>query len=262
MDILDERIRNEVSFVTGGIIDIVRFENALCNKVYFINAVNGKYVIKVAAGSSRKRELKKENDVLRFLEGKIAVPAIRLYNEFDCVSYILMEFIEGETFQSLLSDNNTCKTLRIRGLGQTLREIHEVSLDESHDYHEILNFLLQKAEANMNNDLLDPEEFIIDGKYMEPRRLLDELVSHKTAAANICLLHGDYRPKNVICNSKKNVVIDWGFSETGDPYYDLAVILYYFNKEEQAVFLEGYGIQRLDHEKLRYFDYLSKFINV
>lgn len=260
-NILYKNIKNAISPIIGDINDIRQFENALFNKVYFINATNGKYVIKIAIGDTKKQELKREKYIIKFLENKMAVPTILMYNEFDGISYVLMEYIEGKTLQNLLSDNNTDKISRIHSLGQTLNEIHKIKLIEHYNYFEILNCQLQKAESNMNNNLLDPEEFIIDGTYLEPKQVLNELTIYKTEAGDICLLHGDFRPKNIIYN-EKNVVIDWGFYDIGDPYYDIAIILYYFNQKEQAAFLNGYGIQSLDYARLRYFDYLSKFINV
>jgi len=255
-------VLNEISAVTGEINDITPFENARCNKVYLVSAACGKYVLKAAFGESRKRELKNEAGVLRFLSGKTAVPAVLLYKETADFSYILMEYAEGETFQALLS-GGTCDAPGIRGLGQTLREIHAVKLAENYDYCGILNFQLQQAENNMNNNMLDPDEFVIDGVKREPEQILRGLTRNRPAPDEVCLLHGDFRPKNIIRGDKNvNVVIDWGFCCAGDPYYDLAIILYYFGGDERSAFLEGYGAHSLDYERLRYFDYLSKFINV
>lgn len=65
-------------------------------------------------------------------------------------------------------------------------------------------------------------------------------------------------------NKKNNTkIIDWGFVDIGDPYYDLAVIDYYFKDElDRDSFYKGYTICQYENQLIDYFDKISWFINI
>jgi aminoglycoside phosphotransferase len=261
--IINQRIRADICCHTGCVRKIKQLRNARCNNVYYISADNGEYVIKIATGGVRKQELKNEADIMVSIKDKVNVPNIFMLKEKGNISFVLMEYINGDTLQKLLSNSTKNKHDLIHGMGQTLSLIHKINPQQVCDYENSLTLLLQKATENMENNFLDEDEFIIDNEYVEPEKLLNSLTSRYPKMAAVCLLHGDYRPKNIIYNNR-NIVIDWGLSIIGDPYYDLAIILdcYYLNKQEQTIFLDGYGIKDIDAERLAYFRNLSKFINV
>ena len=48
----------------------------------------------------------------------------------------------------------------------------------------------------------------------------------------------------------------------GDPYYDLAIIKWYFTENEFNKFIRFYGIKKLDEKRLEYNEWLSAFLNV
>ena len=260
---LEEWAKEEILPHTGNIKSTERLGNALCNRVYFLDAANGRYIVKIADGEKRRRELKNEAAVLAFLRGQIDVPEVFLHRESEKISCLLMEYIDGEVFQSLLENNGPDITGRLSDLGRTLQKIHSVKLPWDYQYREVMDRHLAQAEMNRQNGLLDPDEFVADGMMTEPGELLRSLVTQglEMEETRVCLLHGDFRPKNILVNNGC-VVVDWGFCAVGDPYYDLAMILYYLNRQERAVFLEGYGIKDLDCARLTYFGSLSKYINV
>jgi len=58
-------------------------------------------------------------------------------------------------------------------------------------------------------------------------------------------------------------VIDWGFVDLGDPYYDLSIIDYYFkDNDDRENFYKSYSANKYDKTLIEYYDKLSKFINV
>lgn len=94
--------------------------------------------------------------------------------------------------------------------------------------------------------------------------MLEFLIANKPKQRKVCLLHGDFRTKNVMIDKENNCkIIDWGFVDVGDPYYDLAIIDYYFNDNlERESFYRGYKCNKYDEGLIEYYDKLSKFINV
>jgi len=157
---------------------------------------------------------------MSFLRGKIDIPEIFIYGQANGSAYLLMEYVEGKMLRVLLENNESDRESLIYNLGHTLRKIHDIKLIEKPDCNNTLSRYLSKAKFNMDNNLLDLEEFTIDGTYIEPKELLEYLTRQKIKETDVCLLHGDFRPKNIIYGDKITV-IDWGFCDTGDAYYDL-----------------------------------------
>ena len=162
-----------------------------------------------------------------------------------------MEFIEGEK-PTLFSDNI------LKKMATTLKKVHQI-----HSTKNQVNFnnLVKLAEQNMNENKLDLDEFVKDGKTYEPADILQYLKDNQPIA-NECLVHGDYRPKNLLLQNDKIYVLDWGLSFVGDPYYDLAIIKWYFSEDEFNKFIQFYGIKKLDKNRLEYNEWLSVFLNV
>lgn len=51
--------------------------------------------------------------------------------------------------------------------------------------------------------------------------------------------------------------------DVGDPYYDLAIIDYYFkDSADRKSFYEGYSANKYNEILIEYYDKISKFINV
>lgn len=108
--------------------------------------------------------------------------------------------------------------------------------------------------------LIDTEDF--EGE--NPEKAFRWLISNKPKRKQVSLIHGDFRTKNIMLNKENNSkVIDWGFVDIGSPYYDLAVIDYYFKDElDRSSFYRRYKNSQYDKRLIQYYDRLSWFINV
>ena len=143
-----------------------------------------------------------------------------------------MEFIEGNKPTKFTNEI-------LQQMAKTLKNIHKIKkLNRPVDFDNLLTI----AEQNMNENRIDLDEFVRENKIYEPKRVLEYLRDNKPQV-NACLLHGDYRPKNMIVNNKELYILDWGLSFVGDPYYDLAIIKWYFTEDEFAKFIKYYGIK-------------------
>jgi aminoglycoside phosphotransferase (APT) family kinase protein len=143
-------------------------------------------------------------------------------------------------------------------VGKVLNKIH--NLHENRCSDNWLENQLEIAKQNMETGRLDPSEFW----EVTPNNLLKWLFDNKFAVDKLSIVHGDFRPKNIIFDRDDRVnVIDWGFVDFGDPYYDLSIIEYYLsNNEDRESFYSGYGVKVVDKFKIEYYDKLSKFLNV
>jgi aminoglycoside phosphotransferase (APT) family kinase protein len=52
-----------------------------------------------------------------------------------------------------------------------------------------------------------------------------EAVIGRMAERSVCLVHGDFSPKNVLVNDRSFWVIDWEIAHIGDPTFDLAFLV-------------------------------------
>ncbi|HOP65635.1 MAG TPA: phosphotransferase [Bacilli bacterium] len=237
-----------------------KFENSNCNDVYLLENTS-KYVLKIASNSNRINELKEEYEVLETIKDKIDVPKVYKYFDNQEYSYILMEYIDGISLDVLLKENKNQGSIMF-DLGKLLKKINSIEIIEKETGEYYLNKQLEKAESNLKANLLDDEEFIINGKKLDKEELLIELKTKKPNNINSSFLHGDFRPKNIIFSNNKYYILDFGLSHIGDCYYDISIFFYYLNEIERKEFLKGYGINNIDEYKFHYYENLSKFLNV
>ncbi|MDD4296462.1 MAG: aminoglycoside phosphotransferase family protein [Ruminiclostridium sp.] len=245
---------NNVRKLTGGRI----------SGVYQISDGIQDRVIKYSKGIYRMWELEREAEVLKYLndkEIKHVVPVVRNLNRLDNFAYLVLDYFKGETIREKLNKIQCLEEkLEIWELaGQILSQIH--TLCKSEDVEgEWLNEQLKLARINMESNIIDLEDF----EEEEPEEVLEWLVLNNPRRTQICLLHGDFRTKNIMVDKDNNCkIIDWGFVDIGDPYYDLAIINYYFKDElARNSFYKGYGVSQYDDKLIEYYDRLSWFINV
>lgn len=241
-----------------------RLTGGRCNSVYKINFDSVDRVLKISTGLYRTIEMKREVIAIKSLMNqgcRHIVPNIIKFKDFENHAYLVEDYIEGETVRKRL---RYCESKKDRlevwkRLGQVLDEIHKVY--QSDDIKSTwLNGQLEIAKLNMEANLLDPEEF----EEEIPEEALEWLILNKPKREQISLLHGDYRTKNVMIDNNKNYkVMDWGFVDIGDPYYDLAIIDFYFQDSlDRESFYTGYKHNCYNKELIEYYTKLSKFTNI
>lgn len=234
------------------------------SSVYKINHDGQHKVVKFSTGIYRITELKREAEILKYLinegYGHI-IPDIDDFTILDNFAYLVEDYIDGKAVREELSVNGSVEERQIiwEKVGQVLSEIHMLRQKEDIG-DEWLNGQLEIARINMENDLLDTEEFQEEA----PEKMLEWLMSNRPRRERVSLLHGDFRTKNIIVDNQNNYkVIDWGFADIGDPFYDLAIIDYYFRDNlDRDCFYRGYNDSKYDEKLIEYYDKLSKFINV
>ena len=244
--------------------DVVELKGGKVSRVYKGCIAGVEKVVKISAGLYRMTELKREAEVLKMIEelgGHHLVPRIMDYKELDKYAFFTMEYIEGLAVREMLSQ---CKDRQLRseiwkGVGKALSDIHSLYRQDDLE-HKWLDMQLEIAEINMEKKLLDPEEF----EHEPPKKMLEWLRANSPDRNQLSIVHGDFRTKNILIDSSMNYkAIDWGFVDIGDPYYDLAIIDYYFkDNEDRDSFYEGYSANEYNENLVEYYDKLSKFINV
>ncbi len=250
------------ALITKGIT--TKLAGGKVSNVYSFFHDGQKRVLKISKGLYRINELKREADILRLLvkdNEMYIVPEIRCFKMLDNIGYLIEDFINGVTVrEKLRTIMNVLERQDIwEKVGQVLSRIHGLYklVDKNGEW---LEGQLRIAEINMKHAILDSCEF----QEQSPEEMLKWLKGNKPVQNKVCLLHGDFRTKNIMIDYKENmIVLDWGFVDVGDPYYDLAIIDYYFDDDkDRQGFYRGYKCCSYDRALIDYYVKMSKFINV
>ena len=243
---------NSILEITSEVVKYEKKAEALCNDVYLLYSKNGKYIIKIAKDKIRQDELEKEVNLINKLKDVISLPQILLYFNNEEMSFVLMEYIDGIKIKSFSDDI-------LQQMANTLKSIHNFNFSNGIvDFDELLNI----AKSNLNSNRLDINEFIDHKNIGSPESVLRYLQENKPKNIERRLLHGDFRPKNMLISNNNLFVFDYGLSFYGDIYYDFAIFKYYLSQEQFDKFIRFYGINKIDEERLKYNEYLSLFLNV
>jgi aminoglycoside phosphotransferase (APT) family kinase protein len=246
MDHLPQSIRD----TTGAIGRAEPLAPSSCNLVLHVLTDEGHFVLKVAEGAYRIGELWAEYTCLTDLEGGLVpVPRAETFGRTENLAYLLREYVPGVPLSDVLGgpEGTAAFTQMTRVLGQIHMHLIPGSSGE-----EWLEDSLRAAEQNMHAGVLDLGEFR-EGE--TPEAMLGRLRATRPVPERPCLIHGDFRAKNLIWSAGRIVaVLDWGFADVGDPYYDYAIATEYGGPPT--------GFRFLDAERLRWMHDLSKFINI
>lgn len=258
----DDWLPAELRILTGAVRSVQGSKRGFCNMLLVFEAERGTFVLKVVRGGYRSQELWAEHTAMQFLYGSaVPVPRSLAFLRQGELSFNLREHIIGKPLSILLETKDVNRLDAIREAAKVLAAIHRVRLALEWSWEEWIDWSLEQAARNMAAGILDPEEFPPDEP---PIEVLDRLgMNRPIGGGSVCLLHGDYRPKNILWQDNGIAgLIDWSFVDVGDPYYDLGILRWYIQDEaEWQEFLTAYGLAEFDRERFEYCSDLQRFLN-
>ncbi len=256
------RLPSEILSLTGSILSSTIPQQGVCHQAMVLAAEKGRFIVKVACGSLRSQELWAEHTVMQALaDTHVPVPLSLAFVRQDDLSFQLREYISGDPMPLSTCADESARYSVISQMGAMLAKIHSIQPDDGWTWDRWLDETLLMARQNLLSGAYDPDDF---EPHEDPEAVLAQLMANRPAGGSVCLLHGDYRPKNILWREGQIVsVIDWAFADIGDPYYDLSIFRWYLRDEQEwALFLRSYGLSELDQERFQYFLSLHRFINV
>jgi aminoglycoside phosphotransferase (APT) family kinase protein len=146
-----------------------------------------------------------------------AVPAIRMASKEH--GYFAMEYFGSEftNWKELLMQGQV-ETAHARMAGQTLGTIHHHSAGDAAAAKEF------DTTANFHQLRVDP--YLLSTAREHPKlRKMFEAEAERLEATRICLVHGDFSPKNMLINKNRLVLLDCEVAWYGDPAFDAAFLL-------------------------------------
>lgn len=221
-------------------------------KQYLIESDGKNFILSHAKTPNNNNVLLRAAEVMKAVSNIVNTPKI-----VDCWnkgqdSYLIEECLNGKVLNKA-----TITEEDINQIANMLKKLHNVKCENTVDKCLIL------AKMHMDNNLLDTNEFIIDGKETSPQEVFDYLVKNKDVFKDCCLLHGDLSLKNIIkTEENKLYFINWFNCIYGDCYYDLASIMWELDGKLNKVLFDSYQGSQVEGKRLLFSDYLSKFLRI
>lgn len=213
-------------------------------------------------------DLRRERDRLQWLRGKLPVPQVRFFAEFDAPpgqpdQCLLITALPGiASFDAQLEIHRPQATIRL--LAETLRTIHAVSLDDC-PFDQRAGVLVETAARNLRRGQVDDREFDTPWQEYSAEDMLAELRATLPRDEDLVWVHGDYCMPNILIDPDTVTlggVIDWGSAGIGDRHFDLALaarsITYNWGVGWVAPFFAAYGFEP-DPAKIRWFLQVDEF---
>lgn len=221
------------------------------SQVFEIKKNNETFFIKMASEGL----LTKEYKALKWLEGKLEVPKVVLYDVDNNTEFLITEAIAGEMVCSKNMLENP--DLGIKIIVQAFKKIISVDIANC-PMNVALDYKLNLVKTNVKQGLIDYNELPEDVK--EKFNSLEEIIKYlddNRFEEELVFSHGDTSLPNIFClNNNFSGFIDVGECGIADKWFDLAIcqksIVRNFGKEYVEKFYEELGITP-DYHKIEYY---------
>lgn len=133
--------------------------------------------------------------------------------------YVLMEFLDSSfiNWKSALLDGH-CDAARAFAAGDTLGIIHRLTWNRP-DLETRFNAL-----ENFRQLRLNPYFASLLNRHPDLQESVENEI-HQLQGNRLCLMHGDYSPKNLLFSKDRIVVLDWETACYADPAFDIGFLL-------------------------------------
>jgi aminoglycoside phosphotransferase len=209
------------------------------------------------------RELHIERDKLAWLQGRLPVPQVLFFDEDTHAQYLLISAMEGVDASVLAEESDPLQL--VMALAEGLRQIHAVPITEC-PFPRRLDFMFAEAYKNVEQRLVDEDDFDDERQGFTAEQLYEQLQMIRPRSEDLVFVHGDYCFPNILLQPDTLAItgfIDWSRGGIADRYQDLALVARSIvrNMDERwiAPFYEVYGLEKVDAQKIRFYQLLDEF---
>lgn len=205
-------------------------------------------------------ELKAEHDCLRWLVGRVRVPSVLGFAVDTGYVYLLTDGLPGINAAEVPARLWPQVTIQI---AVELRKLHSIDPSEC-PFDRTLEQVLPAARARALTGRVDETDFDVGRLGYTAIQLLDPLDQEQPEFEDIVVTHGDAcLPNAIFDDASFSGFVDCGRCGRADRYRDLALaarsINRNFGEHFAAVFFDAYGIDRVDAEKVSYYQLMDEF---
>lgn len=167
-------------------------------------------------------DVEREKDVMLWLKGKLPVPEVLHFEQYENTSFLLMREVSGTIgYEYYQKQRDPQKMIRIYSEG--IKLFQSVSILDC-PFVSNIDFRLNELDYLMQKNLadIDIENWEKDTPFRDPNELYAFLKGHKPGE-ELVFSHGDFGDSNIILkNDQINGFIDLGRSGKADKWYDIA----------------------------------------
>ncbi len=192
---------------------------------------------------------------LRWLAGRLAVPAVEHFVCTRDAAWLLMTAMPGQTAWQLMTASPELRPAVVDALAAFLRRLHAIppaSCPFSGDHASRMH----AARARIDAGLVDEDDFDEERQGWTAAQVWEAMQSLLPLAPDPVVTHGDYSLDNLLIQDGAVAgCIDAGRVGVADRYQDLAIVwncLGEFGADCQARFFASYGIAAIDRRKLAF----------
>lgn len=188
------------------------------SQVFKIEKLGKIYFIKI----SSKANLTSEYEKLKWLDGKLNVPKIVLYDYTDDTEYLITESVGGEMVCSEYYLNNP--QIGIKVIAEAFKQINKVNI-ENCPFNVSIDYKLSLVENNVKNNLIHLEDLKEETlkKFGSLENIINFLKDNKFDD-EYCFSHGDTSLPNIFAlGNEFTGFIDVGECGIADKWFDLAI---------------------------------------
>lgn len=220
-----------------------------------------KYVVKVQArGGHPVSTLLQERERLRWLRGRVPVPAVVGYEQTATHEYLAMTRLPGVPMSDPDARLHPERVTDL--LARALRELHALPLREC-PFNASLPVTLRLARERVAAGVVDESDFDAERRGRSAADLFHELVRTRPAREDLVVTHGDACLPNLLLNGEYvEGLIDVGRAGLADRHTDLALahrsLTRNLDEAHAERFLDLYGRALVDEGKLSYYRLLDE----
>lgn len=209
------------------------------------------FFLKIAS----KNLLTQEYNALKWLDGKLSVPKIIIYEINNVAEFLITTAINGEMVCSdyYLSHPNEA----IKVIAEAFTNIYNIKINDC-PFNVALDYKLNLVRNNVKNNLISVDNIKEEtlNRFKDLNSIVDYLGKNKFEE-ELCFSHGDTSLPNIFAsNSKFSGFIDVGECGIADKWFDLAIceksIIRNFGEIYVEKFYNELGIKR-DANKIEYY---------
>ena len=233
---------------------VAEIGGGLTNFVFEVNHADGDLIVRMSPQPAKLKDYLKEQWALtRASELGVPVPEVlEVGADVVPVPYMVSRKVQGteathhpERFAVLREMGRLTAlihTVQTSGFGHTFDwSSNQLSRKESW-----AEYLRRELKVEERLKILDANGMLSEGQAKGLRTVLREIEGWDGAPV---LNHGDMRLKNVMvdgADGRITAVIDWEFSSSNAPHWDLSLALHDLSIDAKQVFLGGYGLSEAD----------------
>lgn len=230
------------------------------NFVFDIETKQGNFIVRIASSRTKIYDFIKEQWATQKALGKgIPVPEIlEVSNEIIPLPYMLQKKIDGKDAM-----DHPCRLDILQDLGNYARLIHSIptngfgsvfdwSKNKPSKQKTWIEFLENELGVSERLKFLQMQNILNKRKITKLIALFEKIRRWKITSS---LNHCDLRLKNVIANDagKIQAIIDWeNCASNVAPYWDFSIALHDLSIDGKQRFLEGYGMNFAEFDRMSY----------